>query len=515
MATLLQRTSLGVGAALLLLAVVVSAAVVARSIETLGESFDRTETPAEFSRTLLRLRIAVGDAETAQRGFLLTGERPYLAPYAGVRPATDSLLAVLDSLARDTPTQRAQLLGLRAAVVDKMNEMDEVLALERAGRRDAAVARVRTERGARLMTDIRARSTAMLAEARRTRLFWTASVGVAQNRALVATAVTNAVLLVLIVAAGLLLLQQQRTRDRAAARLALSNTQLSQAVVEREAALVHVHAMQGQLVQQEKLAGLGRLTAGVAHELKNPLNFVNNFAALADELADEAQAAFEAGRPDEARALLPDLRLNVTKIGEHGRRADEIVRTMLVHARGVSGEREPVDLGRVLATAATQAAGPADADLRPVRISVDASALGEATVAGIPSALGRLFLNLVENAVQATRERAGYEAAGYEPAVYVEATLGRDRMGHDVAVVTVADNGAGISDVSLPRIFEPFYTTKAPGQGTGLGLSLAYDIAVGHGGTLAAGRSDRGGALLTVSLPLTAALAPAVIAPAT
>ena len=504
MATLLQQISLGVGAAVLLLAVVVSAVVVAGSIETLGESFEQTEEPAAFQRTLLRLRVAVGDAETAQRGFLLTGEPSYLAPYAGVRPTTDSLLAVLDSLARGRPSQQAPLTGLRATVAAKIDEMDAVLALERAGRRDAAVARVRTERGARLMTDIRTRSTAMLAEARRTRLQWAARAAVARQRALVATAVTNAVLLVLIAAAGLLLRQMLRTRDRGAARLTLSNTQLSQAVAEREAALVHVHAMQGQLVQQEKLAGLGRLTAGVAHELKNPLNFVNNFAALADELAGEAQAAFDAERPDEARALLPDLRLNVTKIGEHGRRADEIVRTMLVHARGVSGEREPVDLARVLQTAAAQATGPADADLRPVRVTVDASALGEATVTGIPSALGRLFLNLIENAVQATRERAGYASAGYEPAVSIEATLGRDRMGHDVAVVTVADNGAGISDVALPRIFEPFYTTKAPGQGTGLGLSLAYDIAVGHGGSLAAGRSDIGGALLTVSLPLAA-----------
>ncbi len=119
-----------------------------------------------------------------------------------------------------------------------------------------------------------------------------------------------------------------------------------------------------------------------------------------------------------------------------------------------------------------------------------------------------MLLNLVENAVQAVRERAGFEP-GFEPRVAVEAHVGRDRAGHDVAIITVSDNGAGISDTSLPRIFEPFYTTKAPGQGTGLGLSLAYDIAVGHGGTLMAGRSDTGGALFTVTLPLAAEEAPA------
>ena len=323
--------------------------------------------------------------------------------------------------------------------------------------------------------------------------------------ALWATALTNLVLFGLIAASALALRRLLLARDRAVETLRASNVHLAQAVAEREAALVHVQSMQAQLVQQEKLAGLGRLTAGVAHELKNPLNFVNNFALLAGELADEAQAAFEAGQPDEARALLPDLRLNVLKVSEHGQRADEIVRTMLVHARGVSGEREPVDLADVLATAAAQAAGPVDSEHRTVRVVREIHAdLDGTAISGIPSALGRMFLNLIENAVQATRERAGFEGAAYAPEVRVVAHRGRDRLGHDVALVTIADNGAGISDTALPRIFEPFYTTKAPGQGTGLGLSLAYDIAVGHGGTLMAGRSEAGGALLTVTLPLAA-----------
>ncbi len=505
MATLLQRISLGVGVLILMLAVAVSAVAVARNINLLDESFRNAERPAEVSRTLIRLRLAVADAETAQRGYLLTDDLLFLEPYQDTRFETDSLLTRLDTLVLWNPVQVQRMPGLREAVREKEDEMDRVLALRRVEGTAAAVAAVRTARGAVLMAEIRTRIAEMLVEAGRVRDLSADRVAVARRRAFLATAITNGILFALIVAGALLLRRHLKARERAAESLLRNNTQLSQAVAEREAALVHVQSMQAQLVQQEKLAGLGRLTAGVAHELKNPLNFVNNFALLAGELAAEAQAAFEAGEPDEARALLPDLRLNVLKVSEHGQRADEIVRTMLVHARGVSGEREPVDLADVLATAATQAAGPVDGEHRTVRVVREIHAdLDGTTISGIPSALGRMFLNLIENAVQATRERAGFEGAGYEPEVRIEAHRGTDRFGHDVVLVTIADNGAGISDTALPRIFEPFYTTKAPGQGTGLGLSLAYDIAVGHGGTLMAGRSEAGGALFTVTLPLAA-----------
>ena len=299
---------------------------------------------------------------------------------------------------------------------------------------------------------------------------------------------------------------QHRTTSRLARfrdRLERRGRLLEARSEELTASVERLSKAQTQLVQQEKMVSLGQLTAGVAHELKNPLNFINNFAELAAELTDEAIADFDAGRPDDARAVLPDVRDNVGRVQDHGRRADDIVRTMLVHARGVSGERVPVRLQDVVETAVEQAAGPAVEGLRAVRVETDIDAgLGGETVLGIPTALTRLVLNLVENAIHATRERAGFEGDGFEPLVRVSARCGHDRMGHEVALVSVEDNGAGISDVSLPRIFEPFYTTKAPGQGTGLGLSLAYDIAVGHGGSLAAGRAEAGGALFTVTLPL-------------
>ena len=502
-ATLLQRISLGVGALVLLAAVVASALAVASSISSLNDSFERVERPAEVSRTLLRLSLSVVDAETAQRGFLVTGEAGYLVPYQGVRPQTDSLLTRLDTLVSWNPLQVRRMGPLRSAIGAKLDEMDEVLRLDASGDRTAALALVRTAQGARLMTATRDQIGAMLTEAQRMRRLQAARVVVARRRALGATLLTNGILAVLLLAGGLLLRRLLRARERSAEALLRHNAQLTQAVAEREAALVHVQSMQAQMVQQEKLAGLGRLTAGVAHELKNPLNFVNNFAALAGELAAETQVALDAGHLDEARALLPDLRLNAAKTAEHGARASDIVQAMLIHARGVSGEREPADLASILETSATQALGPADDEHRVVTVTQDVD-LGEAQVIGIPSALGRLFLNLIENAVQATRERAGFEL-GFRPEVRLQARVGQDRLGRAVAIVTVEDNGPGVSDVALPRIFEPFYTTKAPGQGTGLGLSLAYDIAVGHGGTLAAGRSDLGGALFTVTLPLASA----------
>ncbi|HEX9950542.1 MAG TPA: CHASE3 domain-containing protein [Rubricoccaceae bacterium] len=509
MATLFQKISLAFGALVLLVAIAVSAAVVARSIEDLGDSFERADRPTEIIRTLLRVRVALADAETAQRGYLLTGEAAYFDPYEGKRHEADSLLTRLDTLVSGTAVHGRELATLRTAIGAKQDEMDEVIRLYRTAGPDAALALVRTDRGVRLMEAIRAQTNVLRFEAIRERSFWTDRVVVAQRRALWATALTNLVLFGLIAVSAVALRRLLHARDRANETLRASNVHLAQAVAEREAALVHVQSMQAQMVQQEKLAGLGRLTAGVAHELKNPLNFINNFAELAAEMTDEAIADFDAGQTAEARAVLPDVRDNVGRVLDHGRRADDIVRTMLVHARGVSGDRAPVDVAALVETAAEQAVGPQDGTLRAVHVECEIDpAIADVTVLGIPSALTRLFLNLIENAVHATRERAGYEAAGFEPFVRVEASVGRDRLGHDVVHVTIADNGAGVSDVALPRIFEPFYTTKAPGQGTGLGLSLAYDIAVGHGGSLAAGRSEAGGALFTVTLPLAAEAIP-------
>ena len=511
MATLLQRIGIAGSAALLLAALVLNGVIGYRAVQDQEAAFGEMYQAQRLLRRITLLQLALSDTETGQRGFLLSGEVRYLEPFEQGRRAALATLDTLETLARPFPDKRARMPTVRRLTAAKLAEMDSSVALGRADRFAEAIALARTGRGKVVMDSLRAQLHTMEIGAQIRRDRDLALVERASARARRTIAVSSVALLLLVGLLGWYLRRTLRQRERAAAELARANGSLTQALAERESALSSVQAMQAQLVQQEKLAGLGRLTAGVAHELKNPLNFVNNFAQLADELAVEVLAALDAGRPDDAIALVPDLRLNTAKVLSHGQRADEIVRTMLVHARGVSGERQAVGLDALLAKAAEQAIGPSEgaADggrgeapdgLRPVAVEITGETGVE--VWGVPGALSRLFLNVVENAVHAVRERAGLVPdPAYAPTIWLGVERGRDRLGRAVAVVTVADNGAGIPDTALPRIFEPFYTTKAPGQGTGLGLSLAYDIVVGHGGTLSAGRADAGGALFTVTLP--------------
>ncbi len=501
MATLLQRIGLAGGGFVLLVALVANALLGVGAVRDLVSASEATVAAQRAFRRLTVLQYALSDAETGQRGFLLTGEESYLEPYTAATRLVTITLDSLDAFAAPGTSLHGRMPTVRGLTTAKLDEMGETVMLMRAGRRAAALALVGTDRGQRTMESLRAEVSVLEAEAQALRDRQVDLTTASARRATRTLVFSNAALLLLAGLFGWWLRKTIRQREAASADVRRANASLGQALAEREAALTNVHAMQAQMVQQEKLAGLGRLTAGVAHELKNPLNFVNNFAQLADEMSGELQTAFDTGDTDEARALLPDLRLNTAKIIEHGRRADEIVRTMLVHARGVSGERQAVALDAVLAQAAQQAIGPADT--RPVEI-VRRGDTGGVEAWGVPSALTRLFLNLIDNAVQAVRERAGHAPDGddFAPTVWLGVERGLDRMGRGVAVVTVEDNGPGIAEASLPRIFEPFYTTKAPGQGTGLGLSLAYDIAIGHGGTLAAARGAGGGALFTVTLPL-------------
>ncbi|NNF59086.1 MAG: hypothetical protein HKN04_12700, partial [Rhodothermaceae bacterium] len=258
--------------------------------------------------------------------------------------------------------------------------------------------------------------------------------------------------------------------------------------VELAATLAQLQTTQTQLVQSEKLASLGRLTAGVAHEIKNPLNFVNNFAQLSEELTEElrTELAAVADRPvaevlDELKPIIDDLALNAEKIAEHGKRADTIVRSMLLHARGSDGDREPVDV-RVLLNETLDLAvhgAATGGDGVPVQIETDYDpAVDHLPI--IRQAIGRVVLNLLDNAIYAVRDRAAKEGAGYTPTI----TLG-SRAAGEVVHLTVADNGPGMPDDVAARLFEPFFTTKPSGSGTGLGLSLAHDIVQGHGGTIA------------------------------
>ncbi len=259
---------------------------------------------------------------------------------------------------------------------------------------------------------------------------------------------------------------------------------------------------QVQLVQQEKMASLGRVTSGVAHELKNPLNFITNFSRLSVELSDEiaeltAHHFNGASARDELRALLHDLRENAVRIEGHGRRADEIVRTMLLLSSGTGGPRRLVKINAVVGDSiglAEQGKRAADPDAK-VQVVLDLEH-GAGYVEAAPLDLGRVFINLFDNAFDAVQERAERGEPGYIPEVRI--TTGRDG---DHVRVTIADNGAGVPAEIRTNVFEPFFTTKPTGSGTGLGLSLSFDVVAQHGGTLTLNDVPGGGAAFVVCLP--------------
>ena len=266
-----------------------------------------------------------------------------------------------------------------------------------------------------------------------------------------------------------------------------------------EAALAELRATQQQLVQSEKLASLGALTAGIAHEIKNPLNFVNNFASLSREIAAElAEELDGAADPALVQELLEDLQSNTERIETHGRRADSIVRGMMQHARGGQGQREPTDLNALVDEHVNLAFHGRRAQVPDFNVTIErdyGDDVGEVEV--VPQEIGRVLINLVSNAFDAVSARAAAEPDAFTPTVRV-ATV-RTAEGVEVRV---ADNGAGIPEDVLPHVFDPFFTTKPTGQGTGLGLSMSHDIVeFGHGGRLDVESEPGRGATFVVGLP--------------
>lgn len=284
-------------------------------------------------------------------------------------------------------------------------------------------------------------------------------------------------------------------KDALEGRNRVLERQVAQRTAELNQSIADLKAAQARLVQQEKMASLGALTAGIAHEIKNPLNFVNNFAALSRELVDELDDETD---PEEIQAILADLKMNAAKIEEHGKRADGIVHSMMQHARAGSGEREAVDLNALIAEHIALAYHGKRAQIPDFNVEIEQdldAAVGEVEV--VPQEIRRVLLNLVGNAFDAVRERAGSINGPYTSTV----TVTTRRMGHAVEI-RVADNGPGIGKEVRERIFEPFFTTKPTGQGTGLGLSLSYDIITqGHGGTLAVESTPGHGATFVITLP--------------
>lgn len=310
--------------------------------------------------------------------------------------------------------------------------------------------------------------------------------------------------------------QRQKAEQRKAELEAVVSERTAEIMKQKEEleqALTELKATQNQLIHSEKMASLGELTAGIAHEIQNPLNFVNNFAEVSVELIDElAEEQQKPDRDTELEAdLLTDLKQNLQKISHHGSRASSIVRGMLQHSRASTGQREPTDLNALCDEYLRLAYHGLRAKDKTfnAQFSTDLDAdLGKVTA--IPQDLGRVLLNLFTNAFYAVQQRQKNLTAGppgglkdlqgldkYQPTVTVQT-----RCEDGKAVIRVTDNGIGIPESAKQKIFQPFFTTKPTGEGTGLGLSLAYDIITeGHNGTLEVDSRDGEGTTFTILLP--------------
>jgi GAF domain-containing protein/nitrogen-specific signal transduction histidine kinase len=266
-----------------------------------------------------------------------------------------------------------------------------------------------------------------------------------------------------------------------------------------EAAYRDLKAAQTSLIQAEKMASLGQLTAGIAHEIKNPLNFVNNFAELSVDLLDELNEAVADNRQAEVEELTGTLKGNLGKIAEHGKRADGIVRGMLEHSRGSSGEQRSVDLNVLVEEALNLAYHGARAQDQSFNVVIKRE-LGEgiSPITLAPQDVTRVLLNLLSNGFYAARERQRMEKmSNFEPALKVST-----RELGDAVEIRVRDNGIGIPSDIKDRLFQPFFTTKPPGEGTGLGLSMSYDIITQqHGGSISVDSKVGEYSEFTVRLP--------------
>ena len=264
-------------------------------------------------------------------------------------------------------------------------------------------------------------------------------------------------------------------------------------------------ATQAQLVQSEKMASLGELTAGIAHEIQNPLNFVNNFSEVNNELIEELKSQKSKLKSEEQDEILNDIFQNNEKINHHGKRADAIVKGMLQHSRSTGSTKEPTDINKL----ADEYLRLAYHGLRAKDKSFNATlktdldeSIGNINI--IPQDIGRVILNLITNAFYAVDEKRKLSSNEYQPMVTVSticSPLLRRGVGGEVHI-TVTDNGNGIPSSIKDKIFQPFFTTKPTGQGTGLGLSLAYDIVKAHGGELKVETKENEGTTFIIELPI-------------
>jgi two-component system, NtrC family, sensor kinase len=300
-----------------------------------------------------------------------------------------------------------------------------------------------------------------------------------------------------------------RAFNRMVAHLALtrkelneSNISLSEANASLNATLSELKSTQVQLIQSEKLASLGELTAGIAHEIQNPLNFVNNFSEINTDMIAEMKDQLNKGNYDEVKCLADDIEANEEKITHHGKRADAIVKGMLQHSRSSTGEKEPTDINAL-----------ADEFLRLAYHGLRAKdkcfnsdfkkdfdeSIGKINI--VPQDMGRVLLNLFNNAFYAVNEKQKIAADLHRPTGYQPLVSVQTKKTGEMVEIKVSDNGNGIPKNIIDKIFQPFFTSKPTGQGTGLGLSLAYEIIKTHGGTIKVETKEGEGTEFIILLP--------------
>ena len=264
-----------------------------------------------------------------------------------------------------------------------------------------------------------------------------------------------------------------------------------------EKTLSDLKSAQAQLIQSEKMASLGELTAGVAHEIQNPLNFINNFSEVNKELIDEMEQEIDKGSTENLRSIASDIKKNEEKIIHHGKRADAIVKGMLQHSRKSTGQLVPTDINALADEYLLLAYHGLRAKDKSFNVTIQTNfdpIIG--SISMIPQDIGRVLLNLYNNAFYAVNEKKNQQPEGYEPTVSVSTEKTGDKV-----EIRVKDNGIGIPQKVVDKIFQPFFTTKPPGQGTGLGLSLSYDTIKAHGGAINVETNEGQGAEFVIQIP--------------
>ncbi|MEO7121427.1 MAG: ATP-binding protein [Ginsengibacter sp.] len=294
-----------------------------------------------------------------------------------------------------------------------------------------------------------------------------------------------------------LLYRNNRNRKKANELLQKRKTEIEVQKKNVEDTLSELKATQQQLIQSEKMASLGQLTAGIAHEIQNPLNFVNNFSEVNKEMIAEMKEEINKGNYDEVKIIANDIEANEEKINHHGKRADAIVKGMLQHSRSSTGAKEPTDINALAdeyLRLSYHGLRAKDKDFNAIIKTDFDNSLAKINI--VSQDVGRVLLNLYNNAFYAVTEKKKLLADNYQPTVEVK-TRRRDNK----LEIIVSDNGNGIPQNIIDKIFQPFFTTKPSGQGTGLGLSLSYDIIKAHGGQIKIETKEGEGSTFIIQLP--------------